>query len=100
MATFSVLSDERNSNIKNLNEIIEECVAYIKEIDGAIAELVEGGIKGSAINTMSTTYQTNRETISDYLKVFAQYSLDLQEQEQRLEKWNEEADSAAVGKQL
>ena len=95
MATFAVNSQERNSNIEYMNEIIENCVKKIQEIDAAILQLVEGGLKGSGINTMSATYLQNRQVISDYLKVFAKYSLELQEQEEKLESLNALAEGAA-----
>lgn len=97
MAVFAVHSQERNTNIGLLNDIIEKSVARIEAIDGALQDLVASGLKGSAVDTMSNTYQTNRETISELLKEFAKYSVELQEQETRLTNLDTEASQSAVG---
>ena len=97
MATFGVQSQERLTNIDLLNDIITDSVTKIGEIDAALEQLVAGGLKGSAVETMSATYIKNRETISDLIKVFASYSVELKEQEERLTKLNTQAGENAIG---
>lgn len=97
MATFAVHIEERKKNIELLNEIIEECVKKIEAIDAALEELVNGGLKGDAVQTMSATYIKNRETISDLLKEFAKYSQELRIQEERNAQLDAEASQNAMG---
>lgn len=97
MAVFAVHSQERIDNIKLLNGIIEQSVSKIEAIDGALQDLVTSGLKGSAVDTMSQTYQKNRETISDLLKEFAKYSVELQNQEERIKRLNDDANENAIG---
>jgi SMC interacting uncharacterized protein involved in chromosome segregation len=96
MAVFSVMSSERKNGVEQINEIIDECVEAIKTIDDALTDLVQAGLKGSAINTLAASYESNREEISKYIKVFAGYSIELSEQEAALERLNEEANDAAT----
>lgn len=102
MATFAVEVniEERKTNIKLLNEIIEDSVKKIEAIDTALEELVSGGLKGSAVATMSKTYITSRENISDLLKEFAKYSKELQAQQDRNAQVDESADQSAVGVEI
>ena len=97
MAVFAVHSQERIDNIKLLNGIIEQSVSKIEAIDGALQDLVTSGLKGSAVDTMSQTYQKNRETISELLKEFAKYSVELQNQEERIKRLNDDANENAIG---
>lgn len=97
MAVFAVHSQERILNVKLLNGIIEQSVSKIEAIDGALQDLVTSGLKGSAVDTMSQSYQKSRETISELLKEFAKYSVELQEQEERITRLNDDANESAVG---
>lgn len=97
MATFSIHTQERTSNIELLNEIITKSVQKIEAIDGALEELVRGGLKGSAVATMATTYKKNRDNISDLLKLFAKYSVELQTQQERTETLDNQANENAQG---
>ena len=97
MAVYAVQIEDRKRNIELLNEIIEDSVKKIDAIDTALEELVQGGLKGSAVATMSKTYITNRERISDLLKEFAKYSKELQTQEERNAQVDEQAEQNATG---
>lgn len=97
MATFAVHIEERKNNIELLNDIIEESVKKIESIDSALEELVRGGLKGSAVTTMSNTYIKNRDTISDLIKEFAKYSQELKVQEERNAQVDEQAEQNAMG---
>lgn len=97
MATFSIHTQERVSNIETLNQIIEMSVNKIEAIDNALEELVRGGLKGAAVETMATTYKKNRDNISDLLKLFAKYSVELQTQQERAEKLDSQANENAKG---
>lgn len=100
MATFAVNTEERKTNLELLNDIIKDSVKKIEAIDAAIEELVNGGLKGDAVQTMSATYISNRETISELLKEFARYSRALRIQEEQNEQVDAGASENARGKQL
>lgn len=97
MATFTVQIEERKTNIIYLNDIIEDSVKKIEAIDSALEELVNGGLKGDAVQTMSATYIKNREIISDLLKEFAKYSRELTIQEELNAQVDAEASQNAMG---
>lgn len=96
MTTFAVHTEERKTNVDYLNDIIEESVKKIEAIDSALEELVKGGLKGDAVQTMSATYIKNRELISELLKEFAKYSIELTIQEERNAQVDAEASQSAM----
>lgn len=100
MATFAVHIEERKTNVDLLNSIIEESVKKIEAIDVALEELVNGGLKGDAVQTMSATYIKNRETISELLKEFAKYSRELTIQAERNAQVDAEASQNAMGEPI
>lgn len=88
MATFAVHSQERITNVGLLNNIISDSVTRINAIDDALQQLVNGGLKGSAVETMAKTYVDNRKNISELLQQFAKYSIALKEQEEANMEWS------------
>lgn len=97
MTTFAVHTEERKTNLELLNEIIKDSVKQIEAIDVALEELVNGGLKGDAVQTMSATYIKNRETISELLKEFAKKSRALRIQEEQNAQVDAEASENAMG---
>ena len=97
MAVFSVLSQERIDKMEDLQEIIESSVEKIYAIDEALEQLVKGGLKGSAVETMAGTYRKNRETINELIILFAKYYVELKTQEERITNLNRQAEENAAG---
>lgn len=97
MATFTVHSQERITNVELLNNIISDSVTKINAIDAALQQLVSGGLKGSAVETMAKTYIDNRKNIGELLQQFSKYSIALKEQEESNTKLDNSASESAVG---
>lgn len=56
---------------EELDSLVEAMANRIMNIDEEIKILVQGGLEGSAIESMATAYIKNREVISDYIRKFA-----------------------------
>lgn len=97
-AKLTMDANSQSNKAYELEAIVDSIVSKIQEIDEEILTLVQGGMEGSAVETMSRTYIQNREVINDYVKRFASIACVLDDDAQRMKKINENSEVSAGGR--
>lgn len=70
-ATFSQNTNSQKTNAEDFNKLVKDIRDTIEDIDTAIKALVNGGLTGTSVQTMVTTYKKNRTEIAKFINTYS-----------------------------
>lgn len=93
--TLTMQTQNQSQKAIELDGIVKQVVSKIGEIDAEILRLVQGGIEGTAVETMAKTYINNRDVINEYVKTFESIACVLEENAVGMDTLNAHSEEAA-----